>query len=61
MASFRSSGQNAKTRRRYLPTRSMKKRLSQSTVEKLGHYVYTLTDSRNNMVFYVGKGKYEDT
>lgn len=35
----------------------MKKRLSQSTVEKLGFYVYALIDPRNNKVFYVGKGK----
>lgn len=35
----------------------MKKRLSQSTIEKLGYYVYTLIDPRNKKVFYVGKGK----
>lgn len=31
--------------------------LSQSTIEKLGYYVYLLTDPRNGKVFYVGKGK----
>jgi len=31
--------------------------LSQLTCEKLGYYVYLLTDPRNNKVFYVGKGK----
>ena len=31
--------------------------LSQSTIEKLGYYVYLLIDPRNNEVFYVGKGK----
>lgn len=35
----------------------MKKRLSQSTVEKLNYYVYALIDPRTNKVFYVGKGK----
>lgn len=35
----------------------MKKRLSQSTIEKLGYYVYTLIDPRTKKVFYVGKGK----
>lgn len=35
----------------------MKRRLSQSTIEKLGYYVYTLIDPRNKKVFYVGKGK----
>lgn len=25
--------------------------------EKLGRYVYTLTDPRDNKVFYVGQGK----
>lgn len=35
----------------------MKKRLSQSTVEKLGYYVYALIDPRTKKVFYVGKGK----
>lgn len=31
--------------------------LSQSTIEKLGYYVYLLKDPKNNKVFYVGKGK----
>lgn len=31
--------------------------LSQSTIEKLGYYVYLLIDPRNNKIFYVGKGK----
>jgi len=31
--------------------------LSQSTIEKLGYYVYILIDPRNNKIFYVGKGK----
>ena len=31
--------------------------LSQSTIEKLGYYVYLLIDPRNDKVFYVGKGK----
>ncbi|MEN9920396.1 MAG: hypothetical protein RL538_289 [Candidatus Parcubacteria bacterium] len=35
----------------------MKKRLSQSTIEKLGYYVYVLIDPRSKKVFYVGKGK----
>jgi len=34
-----------------------KYKLSQSTIEKLGYYVYLLIDPRNNKVFYVGKGK----
>ena len=34
-----------------------KHKLSQSTIEKLGYYVYLLIDPRNNKVFYVGKGK----
>lgn len=35
----------------------MKKRLSQSTIEKLGYYVYALIDPRDKKVFYIGKGK----
>lgn len=36
----------------------MKKyKLSQSTIEKLEHYVYLLINPRNDKVFYVGKGK----
>lgn len=35
----------------------MKKRLSQSTVEKLNYYVYALIDPRSKKVFYIGKGK----
>jgi hypothetical protein len=31
--------------------------LSQSTIERLGYYVYLLADPRNNKIFYVGKGK----
>lgn len=31
--------------------------LSQSTIEKLGYYVYVLIDPRDNKIFYVGKGK----
>jgi hypothetical protein len=31
--------------------------LTQSTIEKLGYYVYLLIDPRNDKVFYVGKGK----
>lgn len=31
--------------------------LSQSTIEKLGYYVYVLIDPRDDKVFYVGKGK----
>ena len=31
--------------------------LSQSTIEKLGYYVYVLIDPRDNNIFYVGKGK----
>lgn len=31
--------------------------LSQSTIEKLGYYIYLLIDPENNKVFYVGKGK----
>lgn len=30
--------------------------LSQSTIEKIGYYVYLLIDPRNGKVFYVGKG-----
>jgi uncharacterized protein len=29
----------------------------QSVIEKIGHYVYTLTDPRTRKVFYVGKGQ----
>lgn len=32
-------------------------KLSQSTIEKLGYYVYLLIDPRNGKIFYVGKGK----
>lgn len=32
-------------------------KLSQSTIEKLGYYVYLLIDKRTNKTFYVGKGK----
>ncbi len=32
-------------------------KLSQSTIEKLGYYVYLLIDPRNKKIFYVGKGK----
>lgn len=35
----------------------MKKRLSQSTIERLSYYVYALIDPRTKKVFYVGKGK----
>lgn len=35
----------------------MKKKLSQSTIEKLGYYVYALIDPRSKKVFYIGKGK----
>ncbi len=31
-------------------------KLSQSTIEKLGYYVYSLSDPRTNKVFYIGKG-----
>ena len=31
-------------------------KLSQSTIEKLGYYVYLLSDPRTDKVFYVGKG-----
>jgi len=31
--------------------------LSQSTIEKLGYYVYFLSDPRTDKVFYVGKGR----
>src|SRR3989344_8619035 len=31
-------------------------KLSQSTIEKLGYYVYLLSDPRTGKVFYVGKG-----
>ena len=34
----------------------MNLKLSQSTIEKLGYYVYLLIDPRNKKVFYVGKG-----
>jgi hypothetical protein len=33
-----------------------KYQLSQSTIEKIGYYVYLLIDPRDNEVFYVGKG-----
>lgn len=29
----------------------------ESTIEKLGYYVYALVDSRDNKVFYIGKGR----
>ncbi len=32
-------------------------KLSQSTIEKLAHYVYLLIDPRTERVFYVGKGQ----
>jgi uncharacterized protein len=32
-------------------------KLSQSTIEKLGYYVYLLVDPKNEKIFYVGKGK----
>lgn len=35
----------------------MKDQLSQSTIEKLGYYVYALIDPRTRKVFYIGKGK----
>jgi len=31
-------------------------KLDQSTIEKLGHYVYLLSDPKTKKVFYVGKG-----
>lgn len=31
-------------------------KLNQSTIEKLGHYVYALIDPRDGLPFYVGKG-----
>ena len=34
-----------------------KNKISQSTIEKLGYYVYLLIDPRDNNIFYVGKGK----
>ncbi|OGZ00559.1 MAG: hypothetical protein A2946_02305 [Candidatus Liptonbacteria bacterium RIFCSPLOWO2_01_FULL_53_13] len=34
-----------------------KYKLSQSTIEKLGYYVYLLVDPKTEEVFYVGKGK----
>jgi len=34
-----------------------KYKLSQSTIEKLGYYVYLLIDPCNMKVFYIGKGK----
>mgnify|MGYP003582053019 FL=1 len=33
------------------------KEFSQLTIEKLGYYVYTLTDPFDGFVFYVGKGQ----
>ena len=33
------------------------KKLNQSTIEKLGYYVYLLRDPADKKVFYVGKGK----
>lgn len=35
----------------------MNHKLSQSTIEKLGYYVYILSDPRTGLPFYVGKGK----
>jgi len=32
-------------------------KLSQSTIEKLGYYVYLLIDPRTDAVFYIGKGR----
>lgn len=32
-------------------------KISRATIEKLGYYVYLLSDPRTNKVFYVGKGK----
>ncbi|NVN96528.1 MAG: hypothetical protein HXX18_14735 [Bacteroidetes bacterium] len=31
-------------------------KLSQSTIEKLGYYVYSLSDPRTGSIFYIGKG-----
>lgn len=31
-------------------------KLSDKTIEELGYYVYSLTDPRNNKIFYIGKG-----
>lgn len=31
-------------------------KLSQSTIEKLGYYVYLLSDPRTGKTFYIGKG-----
>jgi len=33
------------------------KEFSQSTIEKIGFYVYILVNPQNNKIFYVGKGK----
>lgn len=31
-------------------------KFSDKTIEELGYYVYSLTDPRNNKIFYIGKG-----
>ena len=31
-------------------------KFSNKTIEELGYYVYSLTDPRNNKIFYIGKG-----
>ncbi len=33
------------------------RKLSQTTIEKLGYYVYSLSDPKTGKVFYIGKGK----
>ena len=30
-------------------------KFSDKTIEELGYYVYSLTDPRNNKIFYIGK------
>ena len=31
-------------------------KFSDKTIEELGYYVYSLTDPRNNKIFYIGIG-----
>ncbi len=35
----------------------MKTKLSKELEDRIGYYVYLLVDSRDNKIFYVGKGR----
>ena len=48
--------QNMNTQKTPPQGEDLKYNLSRSTIEKLQYYVYTLSDSQTNKIFYVGKG-----